>query len=106
MGTVLGIALVVMVGVWALSWIVGRFNERRGSHLSLTVGIAMRFVVVIALVEPILYSVNRGGWFVALAVLFGLIAAFSALMGVVLAVALWMSLTGSNDTLGEREPPE
>ena len=99
MRTFLVIALVVMVGGLVLSWIVGRFSSRHGSHISLTTGLVARVAVVVVMFDLIPDAVDRGGWFVALALLFGLIAAGSVFAGLLVAAALWLSLSGSNDRL-------
>jgi hypothetical protein len=87
-------ALLVMVCTWPLSWIVGRFRSRRGSELALVAGIVGRAAVIAVMVYSTDRALGRGGWFVALAVLFILIGTAALAMSAVSIAALWLSLTG------------
>lgn len=93
----LAVALIIIVGVWALSWPIGRFSLRRGSELSLTVGLVARIAVVVVMTYSTAQALDRGGWFVVLAGVFILIGAGAAIMGAIVVVALWLSLTGRAD---------
>jgi hypothetical protein len=88
------VALLVILGSWALSWIIGRFSSRRGSELALVAGIVGRAAIVAAMAYATQRALDRGGWFIALAFLFILIGAAALLMSVVSVAALWLSLTG------------
>jgi hypothetical protein len=88
------VALVVIVGGLMLSGIVGRFSSRAGTRLGLVAGIVARLGTVVAMIYATHQTVNRGGWLIALAVLFVLIAVGAFSTGAILAGALWLSLTG------------
>jgi hypothetical protein len=94
MHTVFVIALIVIVGALVLSWLVRRFSSTLGSQLSLFAGLVGRIGVIIAMVYSTVQVLRHGGWFIALAVLFVLIAAGAVVTGGITAAALWMSLTG------------
>jgi hypothetical protein len=87
-------ALLVMVCTWPLSWIVGRFRSRRGSELALVAGIVGRAAVIAVMVYSTDRALGRGGWFVALALLFIVIGIGALAMSAVSIGALWLSLTG------------
>jgi hypothetical protein len=87
-------ALLVLLGGWALSWLVGRFSSRRGSELALVAGLVGRAAVVAVMAYSTERAIGRGGWFIALAALFILIGLGALFTGAVSAAALWLSVTG------------
>jgi hypothetical protein len=90
----LAAALLVILGGWAISRLVGRFSSRRSSELALAAGLVGRIAVVAVMVYSTEQSVNRGGWFIALAALFVLVGVGSVFTGAISAAALWFSVTG------------
>jgi hypothetical protein len=88
------VALSVIVGVAVVSWIIGRFASETGARLALAASLVGHIAVVAAMVYATSRSVSRGGWFIALAPLFGLIAIGAVLFGAISASALWLSLSG------------
>jgi len=87
-------ALAVIVGGLAISWVVGRFAPETGAQLALTARLVGHIAVVVAMAAFTSRAIDRGGWFIALAPLFILIAASAVLMGSLAAGALWLSLSG------------
>jgi hypothetical protein len=85
---------IVIVVAWLVGWLVARFHSRAGTTIALVAQILARLVVVGAMAYSTTRAVDRGGWFVVLAVVLALIGAAALVMAAVMAAALWMSLTG------------
>ncbi|MGZ4410779.1 MAG: hypothetical protein ACXVY8_01465 [Gaiellaceae bacterium] len=94
MHTFFGVALVLIVSGLVLSWIVRRFRSTLGSQIGLVAGLVARLAAVVALTYVAVDAANRGGWFIALAAFFALIAAYTVLSGALIVWVLWLSLTG------------
>ena len=94
MRTFYAVVLVVIVGGAVASWVVGRFHSTAGTLMSLAAGLVGRIGVVGVMAYSTAESVERGGWFIALAALFILIGVGAIFMGAITAGAIWLAVTG------------
>ena len=93
MHTFFVVALVIIVSGFVLSWAVGRFHSTAGAVISLVAGLVGRIAVVGAMTYSTLKAVDRGGWFIALAALFGLIGVSAIFTSAITAGAIWLAVT-------------
>ncbi|MGH3055865.1 MAG: hypothetical protein ACRDL7_12905 [Gaiellaceae bacterium] len=89
------IALAVVGVGLAVSWLAPRsLSSRRGAEVRLATDLALHLLVVAILIWSTERAAARGGWFIALALVLALTAAMGAVLSLLRAGALWMSLTG------------
>ncbi len=86
--TFLVVALVVIVGVGALSWVVGRFHAAAGTALSLVAGLVGRIAVAAVMAYSTAKAVSHGGWFILLSAVFFVIGLAAVATSVLTAAAL------------------
>jgi hypothetical protein len=92
--TFLVASFVVIVGVGALSWVVGRFHSTAATAMSLFAGLVGRIAVVAVMAYSTVKASGHGGWFIALAAVFVVIGVGAIVTSVITAGALWLLISG------------